>query len=179
MSNLYVMPQQGRAGLTVSEPIDNAWQAPDLDRRVNVFLVVYPPRRGCTDPKGLHWSISWEVGRGAWRIIHLEMADDRRAPPPQYRYVYWGPQTKTGGLATMNAKKILIREMSLQTRRWIEEISKTIPVMAPNGQWNCHHWTIDLLGQLLEKRIIDQRTWDHVVANANRACHDLCSTVHS
>ncbi|CDO71167.1 hypothetical protein BN946_scf184845.g37 [Trametes cinnabarina] len=168
MSSLRIMPEQGRAGLNGLPPIDNAWVAPDPDARVDVYLVVYPPRPRECDPRGLHWSISWEVARGAWRIVHLEMVNDYRAPPPQPRYVYWGPQTKTGGLATKQATKILIRQMSLQTRRDIEAISRTIPVMAPNGQWNCQQWTIALLGKLLERKIIDQRTWDRVVAETHR-----------
>ncbi|KAL7283968.1 hypothetical protein ACG7TL_001240 [Trametes sanguinea] len=169
-----IMPHQGRADLPGHPPIDNAWLAKDPDARLDVFLVVYPPLLGNSDPRSLHWSISWEVKHKAWRIIHLEMVNDYRAPPPQPRYVYWGPQTKMAGLATTNAKRVLIRAMSLQTRQYIEEISKTVPVMAPNGQWNCQHWTMALIGELLQKNIIDQRTWDRVLAEAHHESHKMC-----
>ncbi|KAI0777399.1 hypothetical protein BD413DRAFT_601835 [Trametes elegans] len=150
--------EQGRVGLNGLGPIDNARLAPDPDTILKL----------AESPRDLHWSLSWRVGAGAWRHVHIDRHNDPSAPRPQPRYVYWGAQTKIGGSATSQAQKILVGSMDLRARRAIENIAWTVPVMQPDGIWNCQNWINALLLKLLEGRVINQRTWEGVLNEVSR-----------
>ncbi|KAI0654904.1 hypothetical protein C8Q70DRAFT_1024450 [Cubamyces menziesii] len=167
-TGLRTMPEQGRVGLGGLAPIDNAWQAPDPNVELQVFVLVYPPpTTPGSGPHDVHWGLAWEVAKDAWRHVELETHNDLQAPPPQPRYVYWGARTKMGAQATADARKILVGSMSLAKRLEIESLARTIPVVEPNGHWNCQHWLVALIGEMLRVKLIDQRTWDSVIAQTS------------
>ncbi|KAI0707549.1 hypothetical protein C8T65DRAFT_650860 [Cerioporus squamosus] len=62
--------------------------------------------------------------------------------------------------------------MNSATRRSIEALAWEVGVAKPNGQWNCQHWILALLGKLYENRIITQGPWSKVVAEATHLWDD-------
>ncbi|KAI0315316.1 hypothetical protein OF83DRAFT_1035977, partial [Amylostereum chailletii] len=122
----------------------------DPERKLPVYLCVHPSESsifGATS-RDLHWSIGWHVAdetpthskdkvRPAWRQIHTITHSREYDPPPQPRLVFWGTITSFVGERTKSANKFELGIMSLQERRRIEELALQVPVMEPDGTWNC------------------------------------------
>ncbi len=170
------LPEQGRRGLTILPPLNNDHLARDNEVDQEVVLFVYGPGGGTTSPRDLRWSLAWQVSNGGWKHIHVTAENtpyDRHLP---WRYVYWGPQTKTAGLATYQARKTSLGVMNSATRKRIEAIAWEVGVAKPDGQWNCQHWILALLGKLYENRVINQAQWSKAIADAS---HRMCWSLDS
>ncbi|TFK81155.1 hypothetical protein K466DRAFT_604732 [Polyporus arcularius HHB13444] len=79
---------------------------------------------------------------------------------------------KTAGVATYQARKTSLGVMDSATRRRIEAIAWEVGVAKPDGQWNCQHWILALLGKLYENRVINQAQWSKAVADASHLWDD-------
>ncbi|CDO68392.1 hypothetical protein BN946_scf184815.g39 [Trametes cinnabarina] len=164
------MPDQGRSNSAGAAPIDLAWRYPDPNTNLTVYLLVAPPQRNTVfDPRGLHWSLSWEVRQNVWRHVNVLTHRQPNQPSPNPRYIYFGPLTKTGGDGTLQTVKIIVGNMSLAMRQRIEALAWSVPVMYPNGQWNCQDWLIDLLGRMRNEGLIDDQTLRTVIGAARDA----------
>ncbi|KAI0654906.1 hypothetical protein C8Q70DRAFT_465522 [Cubamyces menziesii] len=165
-----VLPEQGRSGTVGEPPINLDWIAKDPDIDLPVYIIVSGPRDGSShDLRGLHWRLSWQVARDKWRYVHIveHWRDHQRAPNP--RYVYWGALTQSSGHSTSKLTKVLVGVMSLATRKSIEQLALEVPVMWPDGTWNCQNWILDLLTRMHRAGIISQRRWEEVVGAAHNA----------
>lgn len=149
------LPEQGRRGLEDQRPTSDERLVPDVDCVRELVLLVYAPIPDIP----LRWSISWEVGRGAWRHISVDFY-----PGPSPHYVFWSAQTKRASLDTVHAEHISLGAFDLATRRRIETISWDVPVAAFNGRWDSRHWILDLLNRICAAKIISPGTWARVVA---------------
>lgn len=136
-------------------PTSDERLVPDVDCVRELVLLVYAPIPDIP----LRWSISWEVGRGAWRHISVDFY-----PGPSPHYVFWSAQTKRASLDTVHAEHISLGAFDLATRRRIETISWDVPVAAFNGRWDSRHWILDLLNRICAAKIISPGTWARVVA---------------
>ncbi|KAI0336633.1 hypothetical protein GY45DRAFT_1315217 [Cubamyces sp. BRFM 1775] len=162
------LPEQGRSGTVGEPPINLDWTAKDPDVDLPVYIIVSAPRdNGPHDPRGLHWRLVWQVARDRWRNVHIvEHRDDRqRAPNP--RYVYWGALTQSSDPSASKSTKVLVGMMSLAMRQSIERLALEVPVMWPDGTWNCQNWILDLLTRMYRSGIISQRRWEEVVGAAH------------
>ncbi|KAI9062166.1 hypothetical protein FKP32DRAFT_1677500 [Trametes sanguinea] len=59
--------------------------------------------------------------------------------------------------------------MTLAMRQQIEELAWTVPVMRPNGQWNCQDWLTELLARMQEKGLITPAQLDEALEAARNA----------
>ncbi|OSD02660.1 hypothetical protein PYCCODRAFT_1435312 [Trametes coccinea BRFM310] len=165
-----VLPEQGRAGVVGFPPIDLHWRFGDPDISLPVYILVSPPVDSTKfDPHGLHWSLSWEVKKDVWRHVNIITHMQPNQPPPNPRYVYFGALTKSIASDTPMERRILIGKMTLAMRREIEALAWTVPVMWPNGQWNCQDWLLDLLARMREKGLITLSQLDDAVKAARNA----------
>ncbi|CDO71146.1 hypothetical protein BN946_scf184845.g16 [Trametes cinnabarina] len=128
-----IMPEQGRAGLSLPSPINMDWQYPDRDVDAPVYLLVYAP----TDPshtwRDLHWSVAWPTSSPstldtpadivAWRHIQVETYDVKTDPAPQPRYVFWGACTKSADENATAAEKLQLGTFPKAQRKQIEELA--------------------------------------------------------
>ncbi|KAL7283957.1 hypothetical protein PYCCODRAFT_329616 [Trametes coccinea BRFM310] len=164
------LPEQGRYGTTGYPPTDMAWCYPDPNANLDVLILVASPMDPNNfHPRDLHWSLSWEVQRGIWRHVNvLEHARDNQ-PPPNPRLVFWGPMTKMGGGGTLEARKVHLATLSLAARKRLEQLAWTVPVMYPNGRWNCQDWLLDLLARMRNEGLITEQQMQNAVRAARNA----------
>ncbi|CDO71169.1 hypothetical protein BN946_scf184845.g39 [Trametes cinnabarina] len=169
MTNV-VLAEQGRAGAVGFPPIDLHWRFGDPDASLPVYILVSSPvDQTRFDPHGLHWSLSWEVKPNVWRHVNIVTHRHPDQPPPNPRYVYWGALTKCSGPGTLVKRRILVADMTFAMRKQIEEVAFTVPVMQPNGQWNCQDWLLDLLDRLRQNGLISDQNLKEVVSAARDA----------
>ncbi|OSD02629.1 hypothetical protein PYCCODRAFT_328939 [Trametes coccinea BRFM310] len=171
-----IMPEQGRAGLSLPSPINMDWQYPDRDVDAPVYLLVYAPTDPSHTRRDLHWSVAWPTSSTsaldapadvlAWRHVQVETYDVKTDPAPQPRYVYWGACTKSADENAAGAEKLLLGTFSREQRRKVEELAWETSVMHPNGDWNCQNWILGLFDKLDAAGLVPRRRLDEVVKAA-------------
>ncbi|KAI9062167.1 hypothetical protein FKP32DRAFT_1759081 [Trametes sanguinea] len=164
------LPEQGRANTTGLPPINLDWAHKDPDADLPVYLVVNAPSDPKRfDPRGLHWSLSWEVDPGFWRQVNVLEHRRPDQPAPNPRYVYWEALTKSAGPEMDDAVKIEVAVLSLPERQRVEQLAFQVPVPYPHGRWNCQDWLIDLLGRMVEENLITQERMTEALQKARNA----------
>ncbi|KAI0315312.1 hypothetical protein OF83DRAFT_1132613 [Amylostereum chailletii] len=173
--------QQGRGDLIAPAPQDlgELIRFRDPDKALSVYLCVHPAEGFAINltQRDLHWSIGWHIMdeiqpgpqpmlRQVWRQIHVVTHNRDYDPPPQPRLVFWGTITSIVGQRTTNAEHLELGIMTLQTRSQIEALALQVPVMAPDGTWNCQDFLKDLLQKMVEAGIIDKDKKDSVIEMA-------------
>ncbi|KAL7283972.1 hypothetical protein ACG7TL_001244 [Trametes sanguinea] len=164
------MPEQGRANSTGLPPIDMSWCFPDPDTSLTVYVLVSAPIDVTKfDPRDLHWSLSWEVQPNVWRHINVLYHERSDQPAPNPRLVFWGPLTKMGDIAISGERRVPVAVMTREMRKRIEELAWTVPVIYPNGQWNCQNWLVDLLGRMQDCGLITDEILNKAIDGARNA----------
>ncbi|CDO71170.1 hypothetical protein BN946_scf184845.g40 [Trametes cinnabarina] len=167
------LPEQGRAHATGYPPIDMSWCFPDPDTSLPIYLLVSAPLdRNQFEPHDLHWSLGWEVHSNVWRHVNVLQHDRPDQPAPNPRLVFWGPLTKMNDNGASETKQIPLAVMKLATRKRIEELAWTVPVLYPNGWWNCQDWLLDLFERMRAEGLITEQKVQEAVRDARegKAC---------
>lgn len=180
-----MIPEQGVALMKrykKPEPINLDWLHKDSEGDVEVFFAVYnpPPLLQGHTPRDLHWSIAWQIrDTGAWRQVHVveEKIEVAREQRPLQLYVYWGPLTKSSGPTDGVAKRYSLGVFPLAQRLQIEELARQVPVMVPDGTWNCQDWILDLLSRMVSEGILPKDSPDSAVISAGRTSGKLSLVV--
>ncbi|TBU54361.1 hypothetical protein BD310DRAFT_951480 [Dichomitus squalens] len=184
MSTATPMPEQGRAGLSLPSPINMDWTFPDRDAPLPVYLLVQAPSSPTSSSlagvgpaqtwRDLHWSLSWQPAEGAWRHVQVDMYDVKTDPAPQPRYVFWGARTTTADAAAEgSAARLELGTLARDERRRVEQMAWEVPVMYPNGEWNCQNWVRGLFERMVEAGLVKQERVDEVVKVAETVHGDL------
>ncbi|KAI0699185.1 hypothetical protein C8T65DRAFT_660081 [Cerioporus squamosus] len=169
-----VLPEQGRKGVNRPAPINlDCWPAyRDKDEDTAVFFAVYNPVLPRQTTRDLHWARTL----AAWRQIHIiEEKFEASGDGWESRYVYWGPLTKSSGPTDDVAKRYSLGVFSLERRKRIEELAAQIPVMVPDGTWNCQDWLLELFERMVAVGLIPAEKRDEVLAAAGYAPSKSCS----
>ncbi|OSD02661.1 hypothetical protein PYCCODRAFT_1435313 [Trametes coccinea BRFM310] len=165
-----ILPEQGRANTTGLPPINLDWAHKDPNKDLPVYLIVNAPSDPKRfDPRGLHWSLSWEVDPGFWRQVNILEHRRPDQPAPNPRYVYWEALTKSAGPEMDDSKKIQVAVLSLAARQRIEQLALEVPVLYPNGRWNCQDWLIDLLSRMVKDKLITDEQMNQGLREARTA----------
>ncbi|KAI0703223.1 hypothetical protein C8Q76DRAFT_659340 [Earliella scabrosa] len=168
-SGLTIMPEQGRAGLSLPSPINMDWTYPDKDVPAPVYLLVYAPTAPEHTWRDLHWSVAWEPAPGGWRHVQVDTYDVKMDPAPQPRYVFWGTRTSSADEPTARAARIPLGTFAREQRKQIEQLAWETAVMHPNGDWNCQNWVRGLFVKMVEAGLVAQQVVDEVVKHAETA----------
>lgn len=135
--------------------VEHIYRDPDID-----LLVCLLVNNDHSDPRGRHWSVSWQVGElnestgtdsdspqthRVQRVLHIV-----REVGLDY-YTNWGPKTRFFETTHFNA--IPIASISLSKRKALEEIASSAEVYEPNGEWNCQDWVIEVLRKAVKDGI--------------------------
>lgn len=124
-----------------------------------------------------HWLIIWRLERNSWNTSHIDTVFLRRLHVFQETDIVgnrlghltnYGPYSAavqpTGH--TMRAHKVLIKVMTPDERKTLEDIASKVGVMQfPDGEWSCRSWVLEVLtlagpgpgkGNILTKDEIEQ-----------------------
>jgi hypothetical protein len=158
-----ILPNFGRpSGHFSPVSLDHIFK--DTDEPKDVLLQVTLAPTGIA--RHNHWTICWVVGWSDGYAIQRRVHIVQELQVPHL--TNWGPLTKSASADTASTSRaiVLVPRMSLEDRKRLEKIGSDMPVLAPNGEWNCQDWVILVLVEAESQGLISRELWKRVIEEA-------------